>query len=307
MPWQHAGSILRPLLWPSVVLAALVFAKICLEPLGPDAAMIASGLFSAALIYVLELAVPFAKEWNEDDGEVKTDATFVVVLAAVDDVTRSVITFACSRWLYGDSALNLGSSALKDWWLTQHMAIKVTTALVVGELGGWFSHWLLHVRSLPFWRLHRVHHAVTRLWILNTYRFHPLDLAMQLVCIHPLLHLVGLNDEMVLFWYTVWFNVVGQLSHCNINTKCGVLNFLFNTPEVHRYHHSRERPVSNSNYGQVLIVWDLVFGTFHFNFGGKGTAKGPPVTIGDKFLSGSGVWRNLKLPLQEIMRCRRRG
>jgi sterol desaturase/sphingolipid hydroxylase (fatty acid hydroxylase superfamily) len=31
--------------------------------------------------------------------------------------------------------------------------------------------------------------------------------------------------------------------------------------ELHRWHHSRLLRESNTNYGQNLIVWDIVFGT----------------------------------------------
>ena len=31
--------------------------------------------------------------------------------------------------------------------------------------------------------------------------------------------------------------------------------------ELHRWHHSRTVRESNANYGQNLIVWDVVFGT----------------------------------------------
>ncbi|HCX67158.1 MAG TPA: sterol desaturase, partial [Rhodobiaceae bacterium] len=30
--------------------------------------------------------------------------------------------------------------------------------------------------------------------------------------------------------------VLGILTHCNIEMRCGPLNYVFNTPELHRWH-----------------------------------------------------------------------
>ena len=33
-------------------------------------------------------------------------------------------------------------------------------------------------------------------------------------------------------------------------------------PELHRWHHSELIAESDNNYGNVLIIWDLIFGTW---------------------------------------------
>jgi sterol desaturase/sphingolipid hydroxylase (fatty acid hydroxylase superfamily) len=42
----------------------------------------------------------------------------------------------------------------------------------------------------------------------------------------------------------------------------GWLDYLFNTPNLHRWHHSPEPAEGNSNYGQNLVLWDQIFGTW---------------------------------------------
>ena len=39
------------------------------------------------------------------------------------------------------------------------------------------------------------------------------------------------------------------------------LNWLFATPDLHRTHHSVEMKEGNTNFGNNLILWDLVFRT----------------------------------------------
>jgi len=41
-----------------------------------------------------------------------------------------------------------------------------------------------------------------------------------------------------------------------------VLSLVWVTPNVHKIHHSRARAETNSNYGNVLTIYDRVFGTF---------------------------------------------
>ena len=171
-------------MWPGILLGTLGLAGLLLQPCGPDLAMIVAGLVSAVVISLAERALPFEPQWNANDGEIGTDAVFVVILALVDDSVRSLIAAVFARWLYTNN-----SSAYGLFWEQQAIWVTVPAALVVGELGGWyrdarvwtcvaawayvrtclmqayayrFSHWALHVRRWPLWPLHRVHHAVGR-------------------------------------------------------------------------------------------------------------------------------------------------
>ena len=54
-------------------------------------------------------------------------------------------------------------------------------------------------------------------------------------------------------------------SHSNVRIPAGVdrwLRYVIVTPDLHRIHHSSWQPETDSNYGAVFPVWDLVFGTF---------------------------------------------
>jgi sterol desaturase/sphingolipid hydroxylase (fatty acid hydroxylase superfamily) len=54
----------------------------------------------------------------------------------------------------------------------------------------------------------------------------------------------------------------GQLQHCNLDLRSGVLDHVFSTPDLHRWHHSTVYEEGDTNYGAVTSVWDKVFGTF---------------------------------------------
>jgi ornithine lipid hydroxylase len=65
------------------------------------------------------------------------------------------------------------------------------------------------------------------------------------------------------------------MQHANVDVRLGPLNWIFSMNEVHRWHHSRIIAEQNANYGGVLLVWDVIFGTrFH------PADREPPVDVG---------------------------
>ena len=57
---------------------------------------------------------------------------------------------------------------------------------------------------------------------------------------------------------TLW----GIVGHTQIVGKLGPLEWVFNTPSHHRVHHGSNKQYIDKNYGNLLIVWDKMFGTF---------------------------------------------
>ena len=47
----------------------------------------------------------------------------------------------------------------------------------------------------------------------------------------------------------------------NKGEKKRVLRLVVVTPGLHKVHHSRERPETDSNYASLLSVWDRLFGS----------------------------------------------
>jgi sterol desaturase/sphingolipid hydroxylase (fatty acid hydroxylase superfamily) len=54
------------------------------------------------------------------------------------------------------------------------------------------------------------------------------------------------------------------LSHADIAPTPKIsrsLSYLIVTAAFHRHHHSANQPETNSNYGEVLTIWDRLFGS----------------------------------------------
>ena len=140
------------------------------------------------------------------------------------------------------------------------MAIQVVMAIVVAEFGLYWAHRIAHEWK-PLWRFHAVHHSVIRLWIVNTGRFHFVDSFKSIVVGMAILLALGAPME-VLIWLSAVTAFIGMLTHCNVDMRFGPLSWWFNTPELHRWHHSRDLREGNKNYSENIMLWDHMFGTF---------------------------------------------
>ena len=134
---------------------------------------------------------------------------------------------------------------------------------------------MLVVDFLRYW-LHRASHQSDTLWRLhspsiipssslcwlNTARFHPFEKALQM-SLDSLPFLLMQVDARVLALYYLAYATNGFFQHCNIRLRYGLLNYIVGSAETHRWHHSRLPRESNANYGNTVIIWDVLFGTLY--------------------------------------------
>ena len=143
------------------------------------------------------------------------------------------------------------------------LAVSVPLTLLARGFISFFTHRLMH--GVPWlWRLHRVHHLDTELDVTTTVRFHPLELVVGALPGIPFVVVLGLVPW-VLVLYEVLDVAVTLWSHSNLRIPAPldrVLRYVIVTPDLHRVHHSTWQPETDSNFGAVFPVWDLVFGTY---------------------------------------------
>jgi sterol desaturase/sphingolipid hydroxylase (fatty acid hydroxylase superfamily) len=95
--------------------------------------------------------------------------------------------------------------------------------------------------------------------MLSAGRNHPLHVVLNFGLQMTILILLG-APSMILALKAVFTGVHGQLQHANIRMRMiPGASWLFSTPELHRWHHSRTIAESDHNYGNILIVWDVIF------------------------------------------------
>jgi sterol desaturase/sphingolipid hydroxylase (fatty acid hydroxylase superfamily) len=57
-------------------------------------------------------------------------------------------------------------------------------------------------------------------------------------------------------------------THANINLPLWLdkaLSYIIVTPNLHRFHHHYQLPYTDSNYGNILSIWDRLFGTLRYD------------------------------------------
>jgi ornithine lipid hydroxylase len=235
----------------------------------------------ALAIALLERVMPHEEAWLNNDGQVVPDIAHTLLnkgVAQVIVVTLTVMGFA-----------QMAAVAGSGWW-PQHwpLAAQTVLGLVLAEFGLYWKHRIAHEWPL-MWRFHAVHHSVTRLWFLNTGRFHLVDTLTGLIVAMPLLLLLGAPSDTMIMVSAITA-VIGILTHSNVEMRCGFLNYVFNTPELHRWHHSKVLAEGNRNYGENLMLFDQLFGTFFIS------PRRPPADIGIRHPMPSTFWGQLKVP-----------
>lgn len=214
-------------------------------------------LTTAALVTAAERWRPFRRDWVPPRSEVRIDLAFMALVQVALPPLVSLLFLTAIVAPAG--ALELPVQA---WW-PHGWPVWAQTVLMILSVD-FLRYWLHRAahETDTLWRLHAVHHSVEQLYWLNTGRFHPIEKALQML-LDSVPFLLMAVDPVVLSLYYLSYSANGFFQHCNIDLRYGLLNYIVGSAETHRWHHSREPREANANYGNTVIVWDLVFGTWH--------------------------------------------
>jgi sterol desaturase/sphingolipid hydroxylase (fatty acid hydroxylase superfamily) len=111
------------------------------------------------------------------------------------------------------------------------------------------------------WRFHKIHHSDKSFHVTTGLRFHIFDQLLEVIvkCIRVIA--IGVNAQVIIACEMLRMAFV-FFHHSNLSFPGEKwLSFIIITPYLHRAHHSALREEHDSNYGIVLSVWDLMFGT----------------------------------------------
>lgn len=265
---ENIRYIVSWLAWPAIFMGAMIITGVGFLAGLPVLGFNSAYLFLGLSLFALERVMPHAREWNRDDGQTFTSLAHTL---ASKGTVQTLFVFSA---VLGISALLTPASepGYGIWPREWPLAVQVVMGVFAAEFALYWGHRLAH--EIPaLWNFHAVHHSVARLWILNTGRFHFIDSLKSIVM--GMVMLMALGAPMEVFqWLAVITAFIGMLTHCNVEMRFGWLSYVFNTPGLHRWHHSRDLREGNKNYGENIVLWDLLFGTY-FN-----EDRRPPVNIG---------------------------
>lgn len=175
--------------------------------------------------------------------------------------------------------LSLLSSALPE-------ILVLVLAILLIEFAAYWRHRVEHTREL--WRFHATHHADEELHWLSVLRKHPVSKFLELLVDSLPVLLLGfpawtiVAAQLIRSWW-------GYFIHADVPWTLGPAGKLLMSPAAHRLHHIRDETLMGSNYGNMLTLWDRMFGTWrdpaqHLNCA-TGIAEGT-----------RGLWGELKRP-----------
>ncbi|MCH7473892.1 MAG: sterol desaturase family protein [Gemmatimonadetes bacterium] len=247
MPW---------LAYPGAMVSAfLVYALLGTQGVSVLVSSYAAVVFGAVAVTVLEFVIPYDRAWQPNRKDVKNDLLFMVtVQMALPPLLGLLASVSLVRYLRAEEW------PITLWPHELPLAVQVALMLLVAEFFRYWLHIAAHNTKL-LWRFHAVHHSPHKLYWLNVGRFHPIEKAFQFMLDMLPFILVGVSAPVIALYF-IFYAVNGFFQHSNVDARYGVLNYVVSGAELHRWHHSKLIEESNRNYGNNLIVWDLVFGSW---------------------------------------------
>lgn len=144
----------------------------------------------------------------------------------------------------------------------------VAWPLAILLLDAWTYYWHRINHRIPLlWRFHRVHHSDPHMDVTTASRFHIGEIALSSLLRVPLIILLGVSIEQLALYELLMFAVV-QFHHANIGVSekwDKRLRLIIVTPHMHKVHHSRWQPETDSNYSSLFSFWDRLFRSFRIN------------------------------------------
>ena len=209
-----------------------------------------------ALASLIETAVPLFTERPRPRGRYAAN----LGLSAVVFCLNWGLTSVAAATALATSAASPGLMARTGWPLVVQVAIGV---LLVDFSTSYLAHRAMH--ALPcLWRFHRVHHSDEFVDATTTFRTHPVESVWRFLFVIGPVWLLGIPALAVVIQRLLQATN-GVLQHANIRIGRPLdhaLSLVWVTPDAHKIHHSRDVAETNSNYGNVLSIYDRVLGTF---------------------------------------------
>ncbi|MFT5861005.1 MAG: sterol desaturase/sphingolipid hydroxylase (fatty acid hydroxylase superfamily) [Flavobacteriaceae bacterium] len=257
---MNSKKLLLKIYYPLTILVTLLLSVLGIHWLAPNLYPIIpialTLLFLLTFIYG-EKFLAYNKAWSGTKKDSAADflQTFIVLPMAskVAELLVPILVF------YPISKFS-AHFGLIDLSADYGFAVQFIVALLACEFTFYWFHRAAHHIPL-LWRFHALHHGAPRVYWLNAGRFHILESFFTSIFYFLPLVFFTPSPEITILIITI-SSITGFLEHVNIDLKAGWLNFIFNTCQLHRWHHSKVVLESNKNYGKVLIVWDLLFGSY---------------------------------------------
>ena len=152
------------------------------------------------------------------------------------------------------------------YMIDMHLWLRLILGVAMIDMTTYWFHRLAH-RNTFLWRFHRVHHSDTSVDASTNFRAHPLELIFWFGTSNILAAGIFGLDLLTLGLYFLISAPIFILEHTNLRFPAWLdktVGLVFTTPNMHKIHHEQDQYYTDSNYADIFILWDRLFGTFKY-------------------------------------------
>jgi sterol desaturase/sphingolipid hydroxylase (fatty acid hydroxylase superfamily) len=219
-----------------------------------------SSVMVLTLVLAWESLVPFLTYFAGSTGERVRHGLKNLVLGVINSLLTG-FGFAALWWTTAQWAQAHEFGLLN--WIPMPGWARLAGAFLLFDAWMYWWHRLNH-RVHFLWRFHRTHHSDPKMDVTTANRFHIGEIALSSVLRVPVIALFGLQLWELALYELAMFTVV-QLHHANIALPAWLdraLRVILVTPFMHKVHHSRWQPETDSNYSSLFSFWDRLFRSY---------------------------------------------
>jgi len=143
--------------------------------------------------------------------------------------------------------------------LTKESWVTWVVAMVMFDFLSYVYHYAEHKINF-MWASHATHHHSEDFNLTTAFRQPITGGSLSWIFFTPIA-LVGVPPEVMIacnFIHLFYQFII----HTKLVPSLGVLDFVLVTPSNHSVHHASNEQYLDKNFGSILIVWDILFGTF---------------------------------------------
>lgn len=231
-----------------------------------EQSQVLAAVIGLIILMLAEQAHPFFDFFK---GSLKEKGKHLIANMALGLTNAIIITVLfVGSWLWASNWAYENNFGILNWLQSAGMPAWGHTLGAVLLMDLWMYLWHVMNHKIPFfWRFHRVHHADASMDVTTASRFHTGEIILSSALRIGVILIAGLYLWELLLYETLMFAVV-QFHHADIalpDKLDRVLRAIIVTPAMHKVHHSRWQPETDSNYSSLFSFWDRVGKTFRLH------------------------------------------
>ncbi len=213
---------------------------------GPAAIWILAAVYFASVI--LERLWAFRHNPHYNNKDALCSIALNLIASVFGLVLGFLIPLALYVWVFEQFRLVDG---LPLW-------LAIPLAFLIHELAYYWEHRTAHRVGL-LWAIHAIHHSSNEFNHTTAARGFFFDPRVKLLFTLPAA-VIGI-DPVVFIAVTVLTNAYGIWNHASWVPRLGWVDRVLMTPKMHKVHHANQPQYIDTNYSQVTLLFDYVFGS----------------------------------------------